>query len=147
MAGRPESLGAPINVAASMRAKLMQGAPAVEKAAWNRVVTDEDRQVLAMGMERSEPVALEPENAIAASAPAVVAQMVKDDSPMANVVGGRGWKVAGWSAVIVLVAGTVGTWACVNRYEVVKKKGNSVELLYRVDHWTGAVEPVNSGMK
>ena len=151
MASLPESSGTPINVAASMRAKLKQGASAVEKAAWNPMVTDEDRRMLAMGMEQREPIVIDAlellERVIAVSAPAVVAPMVKNDRPKAKVVEGRGWKVAGWLVVIVLVAGAVGTWASVNRYEVVKKKADSAELLYRVDHWTGAVEPVNYGIK
>ncbi len=151
MANLPESSGSPINVAASMQAKLRQGPHAVEKAAWNPMVTDEDRRILSMGMERCDPIVIDAlellERAIAVPAPAVVAPMVKNDRPKAKIVEGRGWKVAGWLVVIVLVAGAVGTWACVNRYEVVKKTERSVELLYRVDHWTGAVEPVNYGIK
>ena len=128
-----------------MRAKLQQGASAVEKVPWKPMVTDEERQTLSMGMERCEPVVIDPfelVKPVAALAPAVVAPTVEDNTRTAKVVGGRWWKVTGWLVVVLMVAGAVGTWACVNRYEVVKKKFNSVELLYRLDHWTGAVEPV-----
>ena len=143
MPSHPESLRASIDVAASIRAKLNQGPSAVEKSTWSPVVTDEERQILSMGMERGKPVVIapfEPVSPAATPIPTVAA-------PMAKVAERRGWQVAGWLAVVVMVTGAVGTWACVNRYEVVKKKVNSVELLYRVDHWTGTVELVGNGMR
>lgn len=77
MSSHEESLAGAINVAASMRAKLKHGTWAVEKPAWNPVVTDEERRLLALGMDRCEPVVIETpeaESEIVAIAPKVVVE-------------------------------------------------------------------------